>query len=161
MRMRSFMLRFGAVTLFCALFFGVWQPIRTVLATKVVHPLVRIATDEPTEAVTSPPSVRVTLVDREVAYSIPGGIHLLIPGLLLVALAPRKPYWLVLWVTLLGMGLILLFLFFLGLAGFGTSFVIGDFIRGYVVPPVSLGLALLLLSQNRRQTTPGQHDVAS
>ena len=154
------MIRLGAVALFCVLFFGVWQPIRTVLATRVVHPLVQLATDEPTEAVASPPSVRVALADREVAYSIPGGIHLLIPGLLLVALAPRKPYWFVLWVVLLGIGLILLLLFLLGLTGFGTSFAVGDFIQSYAVPPVSLGLAFLLLSQNRRQKTYEQRPAS-
>lgn len=151
MRMRSFIIRLGAVSLFCVLFFGVWQPIRTVLATQVVHPLVRLATDQPTEAVSSPPSVRVALVDGEVAYRVPGGIHLLVPGLLLVAFAPRKPYWFVLWVVLLVLGLILLLLFLLGLIGFGTSFAIGYFIQSYVVPSVSLGLAFLLLSQNRHQ----------
>ncbi|HYE94774.1 MAG TPA: hypothetical protein VD962_01080 [Rubricoccaceae bacterium] len=142
---REGVVRIVAGGLFLALFFGIWQPARSALAVHVVAPTLTALTGTPVEPVDKPPSVRTRSLPEARTFSIPAGLHFLLPGLLLVIVAPRRPYWLVLWGLLLALGLVMLGAFGLGLAGVPGGFVAHGFLHVYVVPAASLGAALFLL----------------
>lgn len=143
-RLPLWLLRVGAAALFVAVFFGGWQPVRAALAVHVLAPLLQPLSVSLT-AVASPPSVNVP----GASYAVPGGLHLLVPGIFLALVAPRRPYVFVLWGVLLALGALALGAFALGLVGWASGFAFCAFVQHYVVPPVSLGVPLLLLARDR------------
>jgi hypothetical protein len=100
-------------------------------------------------AVASPPSVWGG--GGAATYSVPGGLPFLVPGLLLAA-APRRPYWLILWAVLMALGAVMFGAFVLGTEGVPAGLPVTSFLQNYIVPPLGLGVALLLLARHRQRS---------
>jgi hypothetical protein len=134
-------------------------PARRWAAEHVVAPALATAADSET-AITvrpraSPPSVVVDGPAGELAaYSIPLGIMFAIPALLLIAIAPGRPYWLLFGAFLVVLGLLDLAAVGAGVAWGRSWFTVHQFVDLYVIRPSSIAIPLLLLEYHRRRVAP-------
>lgn len=147
----------GDLLLRVALAFGlvvghawVWQPIREVVAALVAGPLLRwVASDAVVSAVVVPAGARYVELLRvggqSVTYDVPGGLFFLIPGVFLALVAPRRWYWLMLLVALLGLGVLDFLAVVAGAAWGHAGFVAHEFVRHYMIRPLSIGIPLVLV----------------
>jgi len=99
----------------------------------------------------SPPAV---LVEGDgttlAAYSIPLGVLFFLPALLLLALAPGRPWWLIFAAVLLALGLLDLVAVAAGIRWGRAGFVAHEFMDSYVIRPASIAVPLLMLYARRR-----------
>jgi hypothetical protein len=102
----------------------------------------------------SPPSVVVHTEDRELAaYSVPLGVLFFIPALLLIGVAPHRPYWVLFGAYLILLGLLDLGVVAAGLAWWSGWLAVHQFLDGYVIRPTSIAVPLLFLDHHRRATS--------
>jgi hypothetical protein len=138
----------GAAAAFALVYVLLAPPARRWVAEAVVAPalasLPRAAGLEvlPTA---DPPSVVVGTAGAALAaYSIPLGVLFFIPALLLLAVAPDRPYWLIFAAYLVLVGLIDLAAA-AGIHWGRAGFVLHEFLDGYVIRPTSIAVPLWML----------------
>jgi hypothetical protein len=102
-------------------------------------------------AAADPPSVVVSARAAQLAsYSIPLGVLFFLPALLLIVVAPDRPYWALFAGYLVLIGLIDLGVVAAGLAWSRAWLTAHLFIDSYVIRPTSIAVPLLFLEHHRR-----------
>jgi hypothetical protein len=141
----------AAAALFTAVYLLLAPPARRWTAEVVVAPILgAVSSRVDVTPRPSPPSVAVEAGGEPVVvYSVPLGILFFLPALLLVALAPDRPWWLVHAAVLLVLGALDLAVVAAGLRWGGGWLTLHAFIDGYVIRPASIAVPLLLLHRGR------------
>lgn len=145
--------RAAIVLLFSVFFFVAWQPLRQAAAVYVASPVLTwIASTGDTISHVSvrpkPPTVFLEFPDgrEHVEVAIPAGLYYFLPAVFLLLVAPRKPYWLVLLLIALALG-VLEFLFAVtGVLGLGFGFTAHEFVQRHLVKPMSIAIPLILIT---------------
>lgn len=158
---REVLVRIVAVALFVAGFQVIWQPSRSAIAMRVATSLLADIGDGSgfeIEGKRSPAAVVATGGSESAPYSfsIPGGLHFLIPGLILIAYAPRRLYWLGLFCILIGIGFLSFCAFALGVSGILAGFLVHDFVQQYVIPPVSMAFPIWMIFRTTSTQTSNE-----
>ena len=146
---RAFAARALLVGVLLGAYFYGWRPYgRTVAVQSVAVPLLRTVTGESPEGWTvrsRPGGRRLTLRtpsgDRSFGWTAPAGARFLLPALGLALVAPRRPYWGLLWGGHLALGALGLALLSLGVGVGDAWFVLYDALTQYLVDAFSLGVA--------------------
>ena len=81
--------------------------------------------------------------DRTVSHTAPAGVRFLLPALFPPVVAPRRPYWLVLWAGHYGLALLSLAALALGLWGVAAGFAVHAVASRYLVDAFGLGVAVI------------------
>jgi hypothetical protein len=145
----------AAAAVFAVAYLLVAPPARGWTAEKIVAPVLAAAGGHDASLTVSaradPPSVLIHARAAQLAaYSIPLGVLFFLPTLLLIAVAPDRPYWGLFASYLVLIGLIDLGVVAAGLAWSGGWFTAHQFIDGYVIRPTSIAVPLLFLEHHRR-----------
>lgn len=152
----------GAVGLLAALvllivYIFLWRPARAWLTQRVAYPALAAVETERSARFTVVPGanprvveVRATEGGKSFSFGAPGGIRFLLPGLLLVGLYPRRPYWFYFWLYHLGLGMLLLVLLAVGIGWSGAGFTLHTFLSRYIIDATSLAVALLAVVAHRQ-----------
>lgn len=146
---------FGAAAAFAVVYLLVAPPARRWTAEHVAAPILDAAAGRGGGVVVTPrddpPSVMVSAGANELAaYSIPLGVLFFVPTLLLLAIAPDRPYPLVFIAILLTLGLVDLAAVAAGLQWGRAGFIVHSFIESYVTRPASIAVPLWFLYGHRR-----------
>lgn len=149
-RVRTWLPRLALAGGFVAAYFIFGRPLRVILIHSAVGPLLSLidtprALEFSLTLVPSHPVLRLPSL-HNVQYYAPGGLYFWAPAALLIAYAPRRPYWLV-------HGGLVVLLSLLGLLGFtigygwaAWGFDAQRFVEAYVLRTVSIGFPLLILA---------------
>ena len=146
---RALAVRALLVAALVGLYACVWRPYgRTAAVHSGAVPILRATAGEPPNGWTvqaRPGGRRLALrgpaVDRSISWTAPAGVRFLLPALGVALLAPRRPYWLLLWGGHVALGALGLGLLCLGVAGSGVGFVLYDVLTRYLIDAFSLGVA--------------------
>jgi hypothetical protein len=153
--MRRVAVGLGAAAVFTLVYLVAAPPTRRWVAEHVAAPVIA-ATAGPGLNVApraSPPSVVVSTGSRALAaYSVPLGVLFFLPALLLLAVAPDRPYWMLFAAYLIAVGVLDLGVVAAGTAWGGGWFAFHQFLDGYVIRPTSIAVPLLFLDHHRRAT---------
>lgn len=147
-RWRRVALGFGMAVLLLIVHMTVWREARNLLARHVAYPLVAaVDTDRAAQFDLDAESFDRTITavradagaegEMEV-YRVPANMDYLLAALVLIALFPRRLYWLYLWLAHLGVGALALAAFAVGLGWTDAGFAVGVFLRVYILRAVSL-----------------------
>ncbi len=144
----------GALAL---VYFAAWQPVRTWMVEGAAYPALRaIATERAArfevEVRSVPPAVVIRGVGEEFAWAAPAGAYFLVPSLLLVGIAPHRPYWAFCGAFLVVVGTLGLGATAVGVGWADWGFALARFLDTYVARPASLAAPLLALTQSLRPT---------
>lgn len=161
-------LRVILVALLLAAYFFGWRPARNSLMESVVHPILSAASTK-----VGGPQSRAIEVDLRAggitvripqrsssvlpaALPTPAGTKFLLPAIVALLMAPRKPYWLILWtghVLLLAVSVVVLALALSHLdpsadpSDIPIAFYVADFLQGYVLDVFSLAIPVLAFAR--------------
>lgn len=135
-----------------------WRPARAWLTQHAAYPaLAAVETQRAARFAVAPGAnprvveVRATEGGKSFSFGAPGGIRFLLPGLLLVGLYPRQPYWLYyFWLYHLGLGVLLLALLAIGIGWSDAGFTLHTFLSRYIIDATSLAVALLAVVAHRQ-----------
>jgi hypothetical protein len=151
------LIRVGLAALLVGVYVGAWRPMRVVLTERVASPVLRaVDTSRAERFAIEGGGVTIQMRGEDGAESefrATGGFVLwLLPALLLLMYAPRRPYWLYLWLLHVGLGLLSLGALAAGLAWSDAGFAANDFLRSYAFPAVSFAVPLLMWRWGRART---------
>jgi hypothetical protein len=146
--------RFGLCALLLAAYLWAWTPARTAWTTHLAGPTLTWAAPTPT-AVTVRPQARIVQMavdaDTRLSYTAPAGVKFLLPGMVLLLVAPRRSWVGGFFAGHLALGGLVLVL----LAGGATGSVLllraADFVQAYGVDAYSLAVPTLRWVQARKQ----------
>lgn len=152
---RDLLLRIGLAGLLALAHTFLWQPIRRSLPAILAPVLDAIPTARAALFDLIPrrpsPAVLIQQGELEIVYSIPGGFYFLVPGIFLVLVAPRRPYWAVLLGVLLALGAVDFGFVALGVGWTDAGFTAHTFVHRFMAQPLSLALPLWLTFGRRLQ----------
>lgn len=145
--------RLGLVLVFCVVFFLLWQPMRQLAAGYVAAPILEMLAstgDTVSEVMVRPKPPAVFLGFPEgrepVTVSVPAGLYFFLPAVFLLLVAPRKPYWFVQLLFVLGLGVLEFLCAAIGVLGVQFGFVAHEFVARQLVRALSIAIPLILLS---------------
>ncbi len=129
----------------------VWRVARNAFAVHVAYPLVAsIDTERAHGFVLDAASFERTLVavraGEEYVYRVPANMDYLLAALVLIAVFPRRPYWVWLWLVHLALGGLALVAFALGIGWTDAGFAADTFLRLYAARAASLLAVLAALA---------------
>ncbi|MCS3827470.1 hypothetical protein GGP85_002940 [Salinibacter ruber] len=147
---RRWLLGPGLAGLLLGLYFTAWgTTVRSAYIAHVARPVLETALPAPdawtlhTAGNGRVVALRSASGDRTVSHTAPAGVRFLLPALFLAVVAPRRPYWLVLWAGHCGLALLSLAALALGLWGVAAGFAVHAVASRYLVDAFSLGVAVI------------------
>lgn len=145
--------RLAVVVSFCVVFFLVWQPLRQAAAVHVAKPVLAMiaSTSDTVSDVTvrpRPPTVFLNFPDdrEHVEVAIPAGLYYFLPAVFLLFVAPRKPWWLVLLLFALALGILEFLCAVVGVLGIEFGFTAHEFVQRHLIKPLSIAVPLTLIT---------------
>ena len=148
--LRHWLPRLALAAGFVVAYFLVGRPIRVGLIHGIIGPLLSLidtprALEFALTLVPEKPVVRLPSL-HNVQYYAPGGLYFWAPAALLIAHAPRRPYWLVHGGLVVALSLVGLAGFTIGYGWANWGFDAQRFVEAYVLRTVSSGFPLLVLT---------------
>jgi hypothetical protein len=145
--------RGGLAILLLVAYVFAWRPVRTEMMASVVHPVLAAAVSDETEATVefrrASGTVRVHLPDdsprENGTMAAPAGVRFLLPALILVLAAPRRPYWLAFWAGHLLVSAFITLSWWFALQGVGAGVYVAGFADTYLLDAYSLSFPTLIL----------------
>lgn len=138
-------LRFGAVLLLVLVHIGIWRPARDVLTDAVVYPIAEAIDTSRSRSVDlskEPRAVRAEADGRVYRFHLPAALSYLAVAAVLIAVWPRRLYWLALWGAHLALGAVAYGTFLAGVGWTSTGFAVSEFVQLYLVPAIEIGALL-------------------
>lgn len=144
--------RGGLAILLLVAYVFAWRPAQCKIMKSAVHPaLAAVVPEEADASVAFRPAsatVRIHTPDNPVQSSgtmaAPAGVKFLLPGLIIVLLAPCRPYWMYFWIGHLLIGGVILLGWTLTIQGLDAAVFLPIFVRSYVVDAYSLVFPVLI-----------------